>query len=75
MSRAQSLTNYIGRHYGGSQADFARAMTKMLGKTITPQQVYRWAKTMEVIVVNGRMYFPKHDLSQLEDGRGKPIKS
>lgn len=60
------LSSYIERNYGGSQAAFGRAMSKLLGKNITRMQVYRWVRLGRVIVVNNKMYFEKYDISTIE---------
>lgn len=61
-----TLLEYINRNYGGSQAEFGRAMSELYGKHITRQQVYRWTQRDDIVVLRDKMYFEKYDIGGLK---------
>ena len=54
-----TLTDYIGRHYGGNNAAFARA------NNVHPQQVTRWIRG-KFIVIGNTMYSPRRDIDPVD---------
>ncbi len=54
--KAQTLTDYINEHFGGSQAAFARP------QGVLPPQVTQWIDK-DFIVVDGVRYSPRGELS------------
>ncbi|MAD44094.1 MAG: hypothetical protein CMH98_03735 [Oceanospirillaceae bacterium] len=59
---ARALSQYIDDEFGGSQMDFARA------QGVEKQQVQKWLKRMDVVVVGNKLYSYRRDLNSTPIG-------